>query len=148
MSTWFWFWLILAVGFAIGEIFTTSFFLLPFSIGAAVAGVFAIFGLPAAWQWAAFLATTGLLLPILRHFSDRVTHEPPMKVAGDRLIGRRGVVVDAVSAHSGRGTVRVDREEWRADAPGFEPLESGVQIEVVGVEGTHLIVKPADDEYV
>lgn len=143
MSTWFWFWLVLAVGFAVGEIFTMSFFLLPFSIGAAVATILAIFNLPAAWQWGAFLGVTALLLPTLRHFAERVTHEPPMKVAGDRLLGRRGVVVETVSAHSGRGSVRVDREEWRADAPGFEPLESGVQIEVVGVEGTHLIVKPA-----
>jgi len=54
------------------------------------------------------------------------------------------VVVERLDNHAGVGRVRVEREEWRADAPGFEPLEAGTAVTVVRIEGTHLIVEPLE----
>lgn len=146
MNIWFWVWVALAVILSVAEIFTAGFFLLPFGIGAAIAALLE-FVWPGSigWQWAAFVILSSLLLVVLRRFAERVTHEPPQKVAGDRLIGRSGVVIARLEPHSVVGMVRVDREEWRADAPGDEPLDPGTRITVVAVEGTHLVVKPAED---
>lgn len=146
MNIWFWVWFALAVILCIAEIFTAGFFLLPFGIGAGVAAL-----LEFLWpgsielQWAAFVILSSLLLVVLRRFAERVTHEPPQKVAGDRLLGKSGVVIARIQPHSSVGMVRVEREEWRADAPGHGPLEVGDGIVVVAVEGTHLVVKPVND---
>lgn len=146
MNIWIWVWIALAVILSVAEIFTAGFFLLPFGIGAAVAAVLE-FVAPGSigWQWAAFVGLSSLLLVVLRRFADRVTHEPPQKVGGDRLLEKRGVVIDAFSPPECRGRVRVEREEWQADAPGCGALQPGTEVVVVAVEGTHLIVKLADE---
>jgi len=145
MNIWFWVWLALAVILGVAEIFTAGFFMLPFSIGAAVAAVLEYFAPGSiAWQWTAFVGISVLLLIVLRRFADHMTHEPPQKVAGNRLIGKEGIVTAVLEEHSVRGSVRVEREEWRADAPGFEPVAEGTRVTVVAVEGTHLVVKPSE----
>jgi membrane protein implicated in regulation of membrane protease activity len=142
-NVWLWVWVALAVILSVAEIFTAGFFLLPFGIGAAVAAVLElVWPGSIAWQWVAFIGVSSLLLVGLRRFASHVTHEPPVKVAGDRLLGRQGVVIERLEEHGHGGRVRVDREEWRADAPGLEPLEVGVRVEVMAVEGTHLVVRP------
>lgn len=142
---WLWVWVALAVILFIAEIFTAGFFLLPFGIGAAIAAV-----LEFVWpgsiteQWIAFVGVSSLLLVGVRRFANKVTHEPPVKVAGDRLLGKTGMVIERLDPDSGAGVVRVEREEWRAEAPGYGPLETGIEIEVVSVVGTRLVVKPAE----
>ena len=139
----FWVWVVLAVVFSVAEIFTAGFFMLPFGIGAACAAALEFFWPGTiALQWIAFVGISSLLLVGLRRFANQVTHEPPIKVAGDRLIGKRGVVIEALEEHDGPGRVRVEREEWRADAPGHPALSVGTAIEVVAVVGTHLVVEP------
>ncbi len=146
MHIWFWVWVALAVILAIAEIFTAGFFLLPFAIGAVIAALLEFLA-PGSigWQWAAFVGVSSLLLIVLRRFADRVTHEPPQKVAGDRLLGRQGVVLASIDSPDSLGMVRVDREEWRASYSGGERLPEGTRITVLAVEGTHLIVEPISD---
>lgn len=147
VNIWFWVWLMLAVFLSVAEIFTAGFFLLPFGIGAAVAALLEyVWPGSLTWQWASFVGLSSLLLVVLRRFADRVTHEPPQKVAGDRLLGRTGVVLTPLDPMGSRGMVRVDREEWRADHRGSEVLPEGTRIKVIAVEGTHLIVEPIDGD--
>jgi len=143
MEFWFWLWLALAVLLSVAEIFTAGFFMLPFGIGAAVAAALAYFEMSLAWQWTAFLGVSVLLLFVLRRFSDRMTHEPPQKVAGDRLIGREGVVIERIDNHSNTGRVRVNREEWLADSVDDLIVEPNARIRVTTVVGAHLLVEPA-----
>lgn len=143
MDYWFWVWLVAAVALSVAEIFTAGFFMLPFGIGAALAALLAYFGVALVWQWVVFVGLSSVLLFTLRGFSDRMTHEPPQKVAGDRLIGRPGVVIETIDHSTGTGRVRVDREEWRADALSADAVEIGGPIVVVAVVGAHLVVEPA-----
>jgi membrane protein implicated in regulation of membrane protease activity len=143
MDVWFWVWAGLAAVLIVGEMFTAGFFLLPFGIGAAAAAGVNFAGMSMGWQWAAFLAVSAVLLLSLRRFADRVTHEPPQKVGVDRLIGKVGVVTEAVEPSDGAGRVRIEREEWRADTSADEVLAVGARVVVERVEGTHLVVKPA-----
>jgi len=144
VDAWFWIWLVAAVVLSVAEIFTAGFFMLPFGLGAAVAAVLAYFEIALLWQWVAFVGFSSLLLLVLRQFAERITHEAPQKVAGDRLIGKTGVVLQAIDGRAGAGMVRIEREEWRAEAPGSPPLGEGSAVRVVAVEGSHLVVEPCE----
>lgn len=140
---WIWFWVILAAVLVVGEIFTAGFFLLPFAVGAMVAALFAGIGLTVAWQWAGFVAVSVITLLLLKRFADRVTRDAaPLNVAADRVIGRVGVVLDQVNPHGITGRVRLGTEEWRAESDSEESIAEGAAVEVLRIDGTHLVVRP------
>ncbi len=136
-----WLWMGLAAVFLIGEIFTEGFFLLWFGVAAGLAGTLAIFDVGPAWQWAAFVVASGLLLAVSRRFADRFTHKQPPGIGADRLIGKRGVVLEEIDNTLNVGKVRIDQEEWRADSDTDGSIQPGVRIEVVRLEGTHAVVR-------
>jgi membrane protein implicated in regulation of membrane protease activity len=139
---WQWFWVILSVLLVVGEIFTAGFFILPFGIGAAVAAALAFMGIGLVWQWAVFVVVSvGLLLP-LKRFADHVTPDSGISVAGDRMIGKVGTVLEAVQPHGVTGLVRIGSEEWRASSDDEETIPEGVAIEVKRIDGTHVVVRP------
>jgi membrane protein implicated in regulation of membrane protease activity len=135
-------WLGLTVALAIGEIVTAGFFLLPFSIGAAAAAVLSILEVDLLWQWAAFLAVTVVSLFYFRRFAKRVSASPSIRTGSARHIGDVGTVIEDLTDTT--GLVRIGREQWRAEAPGFEPLAAGTKVLVTAIVGTHLVVRPAD----
>lgn len=136
----FWMWSILAVVLLVGEIFTAGFFLLPFGLGAAIAALLAFLGFSPLWQTITFVAVSAVAFLLLRKLADKMTHDPPQMVGIDRLIGKQGVVTEVLTPDSSIGQIWVEREEWRADAPGCGSVPVGTQVQVQGVEGTHLIV--------
>jgi membrane protein implicated in regulation of membrane protease activity len=140
---WFWFWVILAVFLVVGEIFTMGFFLLPFGIGAAVTALATWFGLGPVGQWILFLATSVPALLLIKRFSERVTRDrEPLRVASDRAVGKTGIVLERLQPHGAGGRVRVGMEEWRAEPESDETVPEGVTVEILRVEGTHLVVRP------
>lgn len=144
---WVWVWVSLAVILSVAEIFTGGFFLLPFGIGAAVAALLQfIWPGSIGWQWAAFIGVSSVLLVTMRRFAEHITdNDVPQTMGGNRLLGKTGVVLDAMEPPECQGLVRVDREEWRAEAPGCSALSKGTLVEVIGVEGAHLIVRPSSE---
>lgn len=144
MDAWFWVWLVLAAVLSIAEIFHAGFFLLPCGIGAGIAALLNVLNVSLGWQWVAFIGGSVASLLALRRVAEHITHEPPQQTGGNRLIGKLGVVVETLDDGNAQGRVRVEREEWRADAPGFEPVVAGTSVTVVRIEGTHLIVRPTE----
>jgi membrane protein implicated in regulation of membrane protease activity len=141
-----WIWIALAAIFAVAEIFTAGFFLMWFAVGAAVAGVLAILGVGGGWQWAAFIVVSVLLLAGSRRFAERFTSKQPPGVGADRLIGKKGVVLEEIDEEKNTGRARIEREEWRAGSATGETIPEGERIEVVRLEGTHLVVRPVKEE--
>jgi membrane protein implicated in regulation of membrane protease activity len=141
-GAWFWIWAILAAFFYVGEIFTAAFFMMPFGVGATVAAILAYFDVDVGWQWAAFIVVSGISVVLLRRYSQRFTHEPPERMGADRLVGETGVVVEELIPHSTVGQVLVQREQWRADAPGHGNVPIDTKVIVEAIDGTHLIVEP------
>jgi len=140
---WIWFWVILTAVLVVGEIFTAGFFLLPFAVGALVAALLAGMGVAVAWQWAAFVVVSVITLLLLKRFADRVTRDAePLNVAADRVIGRIGVVLEQVNPHGITGRVRLGTEEWRAESDSEESIPAGAAVEVLRIDGTHLVVRP------
>lgn len=142
---WLWAWIVLAAALFIGEMFTAGFFMLPFGVGASAAAVLEFLGVGPVWQWIAFIGISAVAFLAFRGLADKLTHEPPVKTGVDRLIGKRGVVIEELTPDSSVGQVRIEREEWRADAPGRQMVPVGTTVMVDGVEGTHLVVHPVDD---
>jgi membrane protein implicated in regulation of membrane protease activity len=136
-----WLWFGLAAVFIIGEVFTEGFFLLWFGIGAGISGVLALAGVGPAVQWAVFVVVSGALFAVSRRFAERVTHKQPPGIGADRLIGRRGVVIEQIDNMQSVGKVRIDKEEWRAESEDESVIESGTRIEVIRLDGTHAVVR-------
>lgn len=141
-GVWTYMWLGLTVALAVGEIVTAGFFLLPFSIGAAVAAVLSILDVALVWQWVAFLLVTVVSLFYFRRFAGRVNKAPSIRTGSARHIDDVGMVIEDLTDTT--GLVRIGREQWRAEAPGFEPVPAGTKVLVTSIEGTHLVVRPVD----
>lgn len=136
-----WIWIVLAVLFAISEIFTAGFFILWFGIGAAVAGILALLGVGIVWQWVAFVVVSGLLVAVTRTFAERFTKKQPPGIGADRFIGKIGVVLEDINNIENTGRVRIDKDEWRADSENEEIIGKGTKVIVTSLDGTHLVVK-------
>jgi len=145
-DVWFWIWSILALILFVAEIFTAGFFMLPFGLGAALAGLLAYLNVDPIWQTVGFIIASVIAFTLLRGVANRLTHEPPQKTGVDRLIGKHGVVTEEIVPDSSLGQVWVEREEWRADAPGARTVPAGTSVEIYGVEGAHLLVRPVNVE--
>jgi membrane protein implicated in regulation of membrane protease activity len=141
-----WIWMIIAAFFVVGEIFTAGFFLLWFGVGAAVAGILALLGLGFGWQLAAFAVVSLVLFASSRRFAERFSRKQPPGIGADRFIGKQGIVLEDIDNVENVGRVRLDKEEWRADSETGAIIPAGIQVEVVRLDGTHLVVKTIEKE--
>lgn len=146
MADYWWLWMALAAVFIIGEIFTGGFFIFWFGIGALLAGVAAILGLGAPWQWGIFVVVSGVLVVVSRRFAQAVTEEQPSGVGADRTIGKQGVVLVEIDNIKDSGRVRIGKEEWRARSETGENLAENEKVEVVGIVGTHVVVARVEED--
>ena len=140
LGTWL-IWMAVAAVFIIGEIFTLGFFLLWFGIGAAVAGILAMFGLGGSWQWGAFAVVSGVLFVLSRRFAERFSKKQPPGIGADRFIDKKGVVLEEVDNIKNTGRIRMGKEEWRAESDTGEVISVGKMVEVTKLVGTHVVVK-------
>lgn len=134
---WEWLWTITAFVFAVGEIFTAGFFLLPFAVGAGTAAVLAWIGAGQGWQWGAFLLVSVVTLSWMRKFSPE--HTPGPDIGANRYRNRTGIVTEAIDEMASTGRVSVDNEEWRATAE--EVIEAGARVRIKSVAGTKFVVE-------
>lgn len=144
---WRWIWVFVIAGFLVGEMFTPgSFFFLPFAVGALGAAIAAFAGGSIGLQWVLFLGLsvlTSLSFIPLRKRLDRI--EPPVGVGSQRILHQEGVVTVAVTAGpTGSGTVRIGREDWRAESADQELIPEGKVVKVVDIRGTGVLVAPVD----
>ena len=138
---WFWIWVLLAAVLCIGEMFTLSFFLLPFAVGAAVTAIANVLGANVIVQWVIFVVVSVVALVALRPVARRITKPTNIRSGVERLIGSVGEVIEG-QAPEGLIRIRVEREEWNASfEDGCRP-DIGSKVKVIGVDGTRLIVTP------
>jgi len=134
-------WLVLAAVFFIGEIFTAGFFLLWFAIGAAVAALLAALGLGGVWQVGIFAVVSAVLFAYSRRFAERISSKQPPGIGADRFLGKKGVVLEEIDNIKNTGRVRIGQDEWRADSDSGDVIPVDKPVEVVRLDGTHLVVK-------
>ena len=136
------FWVILAVILAAGEVASLSFFLAPFAVGAIAAALLDAAGVGAIGQFAAFLASSLLLLAIVRPIARRHVSMPPQLRTGTAaLVGETAVVLDRISNDEDVGSVRLKGQVWTAraydDGDSYEP---GKRVHVMEIRGATALV--------
>jgi membrane protein implicated in regulation of membrane protease activity len=138
---WFWVWLLLAALLFVGEMLTTTLFLLPFAIGASAALAAQVLG-GALWlQWLLFVVVAVGALFALRPLARKLTAHSKKQVSGvDRLIGKTGEIIEG-NAPSGESRARVEREIWNVNILNGPKPAVGTTVKVLAVNGTHLIVE-------
>ena len=139
----FWIWVFLACGFSIAELFSNKFIFLSVAIAAAIGALSEALGAAIWLQVLIFVAAATILLFTLRPFAQRLNGENSSKPkTSGKIIGHCGVVIEDIDADTHVGRVRIQKEEWRAEAPGYGGIPKGKSVEIVKVEGAHVIVKP------
>lgn len=143
MDFWFWVWLLAAIGFAVIEASTLTFFVLPFSLGALAALVLNLLDVSIPLQWVAFFALSLPAMFLLRPFARRVSGNVKQTSAIDRMVGAHGVVTQRIDPDLATGQVRVKGEIWLAiPEDGVSILGEGTDIRVIRIEGTRAVVVP------
>jgi membrane protein implicated in regulation of membrane protease activity len=135
-------WALVACGFGVGELLTTSFFLGPFAVGGGLAAVIAAFGAPEIAAWLVFFAVSILTLatvtPLLR---SRLLASPVTRTNSAALVGKRAIVLERIANGEGVGCVKIDGEVWTARALDDDhEIAVGTRVEVVDIKGATALV--------
>jgi membrane protein implicated in regulation of membrane protease activity len=145
-DTWRWVWLVTAAFFAIGEMMTPgALVMLPFAVGALMAALLGVLDVALWVQWVAFVIVSGTSLVALRPLARRLDrHTSDDGVGARRLLGQEATVLQEIPGGGELGLVRVNREEWRAESTGGEPIPAGTHVRVADVRGTRVVVAQLD----
>jgi membrane protein implicated in regulation of membrane protease activity len=134
-------WVIVACGFGVGEMLTTTFFLAPFAFGAAVAAAAdAAVGGTAAWV--VFFVVTLLSLVVVRPIVRSHLKMPPqIRTGAAALVGKQAIVLERIANREGVGCVRIDGEVWTARSlMDDEVIERGAVVDVIEIKGATALV--------
>jgi membrane protein implicated in regulation of membrane protease activity len=135
-------WLIAAVVFAVAEIVNTSFYLFPFSIGAAGAALVALLGAGTPIAIVVFAVLTAVSFGVLRPIARRHLSTPPeIRTGTAALIGRTAIVLERIANDEGVGCVRLDGEVWTARSyDEDQTFEPGTRVHVMEIRGATALV--------
>lgn len=134
-------WIALAILAAIVEVSIPHFGVIFVSVGAIAAAGVAGLGWGFASQLLVFVLALGLSLFVLRPRLVKQLEAPGFPSRTEMLIGRDGVVTEAIESSVGAGRVNVGGQDWAARAT--VPLPIGTRIRVVAADGIILEVTAA-----
>lgn len=134
-------WIIAALLLFIVEMLTTGFAVVCLSIGCVGGAVASLLGASIEVQLLSFAVVSFVALAAVRPILKRSFYKGGEKVRtnADAMIGRRGVVCNAIDAVSGR--VIIDGVDWRAVSYDGVTIAEGEQVEVVAIDSVVLTVK-------
>lgn len=137
-------WLVVALVLVGVELATLAFVSLYLAVGSIGAGIASIAGASVPLQVLVFavVAVASLVLtrkPLMRTLGKT----PPVVSNAPNVVGKRAVVTVAVGAGPGqRGQVRVGTEYWSARSESENAIDEGATVEVAGIDGVALVVRP------
>ncbi len=135
-------WVIAAGVFGIGEMLTTSFFLAPFSVGAALAAVTDAAGAGGLPAWIVFVVVSFAILLFVRPIARAHMKVPPqIRTGAAALIGKDAIVLERISNNEGEGCVKIDGEVWTARSyDDDQEIEQGKRVHVIEIRGATALV--------
>ncbi|MET0275193.1 MAG: NfeD family protein [Phenylobacterium sp.] len=138
-----WVWMGVAAALLAVEVATSSGWLLwPAAASAVVAVVVQVAELPFTAALLLFAVLTIASTLLARRYLPRSVEAEGGDINDNigRLVGHHGKAVETFRGQAGR--VFIDGKEWAAELEGEGALEAGAQVEVVGVHGARLRVRP------
>jgi membrane protein implicated in regulation of membrane protease activity len=140
-AVWIGVWLVAAGLLAVGEMLTAGFFLLPFAIGAAAAGVLALANVAIPFQIVTFVVVSIGALWLLQQFARKDVHGELIPVGAARYTGATAIVLEPVGRFD-TGWVKMGSEDWRAITDRDEIIPIDTEVRVIEVRGARLVVEP------
>ncbi len=140
---WWILWLVAACILGIGEMHQGGFYLLPFAVGAALAGVVSLLGVGTLLSAIMFIASSAVVLGALRPIARRHRQLPPaIRTGAAALVGKRATVLERIANDEGVGCVRIEGGEvWTARSyDEDEVIDAGERVEVVEIRGATALV--------
>jgi membrane protein implicated in regulation of membrane protease activity len=136
-------WIVLAVALAIGEVFTATFLIVMFSVGALAAAGVAALGAPILLQIIVFAIVSGLsvgaLRPIIMKHARSALESGDMPFGTEAIEGTHATVLEEVDGE--HGMIKIGGEHWQARSfDGNEKYLPGERVRVVKVHGVTAIV--------
>ncbi|MGD1056670.1 MAG: NfeD family protein [Solirubrobacteraceae bacterium] len=136
-------WIVAACILGIGEMHTGGLYLLPFAVGAALAGVISLLGVGSLLAVLVFVLASVLVFGALRPVARRHRRLPPaIRTGAAALVGRRAMVLERIANDEGVGCVKIDGGEvWTARSyDEDEVIDVGERVEVVEIKGATALV--------
>ncbi len=146
-ETWRWLWLVMGFVFLMGELVTpATFFFIPFAIGAFCAAALAFFGVGVSIEWVIFALVSGVAFAGMWPLGRRLEQadEEQEGIGATRWVGQEARVEEDIEA-GGYGTVRLEREVWRAESLTGARVRKGSTVVVTRLAGTRLVVVPVEE---
>lgn len=136
-------WVIIALIFAIVEIFAPSFIAMSIAVGCLLSALGAGFEASFKLQLLLFSVGTAISFFAVRPFMLKFAHRKSnaVKTNVDALVGKTGRVTEAIDNAANTGRAMVDGDDWRVLTEDNSTVNAGEIIEVVKVDSTRLIVR-------
>lgn len=136
-------WLSLALVLGAAELISLDLVLVMLASGAAAGGLSALIGLPGVAQVLIAVATSVLMLAVVRPVAKRrLTAGPELKLGAAKHVGASGVVLEPISEDVS-GRIKVAGEIWTAKP--YDPsltIAPGEAVEVLEIRGAIALVHP------
>ncbi|MPM60643.1 hypothetical protein SDC9_107495 [bioreactor metagenome] len=137
-----WIWLIIILISLIVEVLTQQLVSVWFAAAALVSFIVSIRNGAVALQWILFVVLSFVFMVVIRKYAQKQLTPNFEATNVDRYLGREATVLK-VPEKTGKGEVKIDGVEWNAVWEMSDSMvEPGDQVEIVGVEGSKLIVRP------
>ena len=140
-------WIGVALLLGILEFVTVDLFFLTLAAAAVLAGVTGAFGLGFVAQLIVFIASSLVLLVLVRPWAQRLLRRstPDIVTNAQAYAGKKAVVLAPLVGEDGR--VRIGGEVWSARGQDGLKFPVGADVRVIAIEGATAVVGPLD-EYV
>ena len=132
------FWLIVAIGFGIGETLTVTFYLLPFAFGGFVAFIAALTGLTLKVQVISFLLFSGIGIFLVAKYAKPNDKDSLSTIGSFRYVGDEFLLDQSVNEYSPVDVV-FKGDVWKAISSKGE-IQQGSLVKVMKLDGTKLVV--------
>ncbi len=136
-------WLLICIVALILELTSGDFFIMCFSIGAAITALSCVAGIPLLGQIAVWIVATVLCLIFVRPVALRYLHrgDSDRVSNADALVGKTGTVSQAIEPGNA-GRVAIDGDDWKAVTTSGEPIAVGTRVRVTRLDSIVVTVVP------
>src|SRR5881398_1257432 len=141
----FWFWVIVAIVFAIVEVMTVAFFAAFIALGALGAAIASLLGFNLLVQ-AIVLGIIGVAgIFVARPYLVARVHvgRPALRSGADSMVGQRAVLLEPIRGAGQPGHVKIAGELWPAITEDGSPLPATTPVIVTDLRSTVLVVRAA-----
>jgi membrane protein implicated in regulation of membrane protease activity len=140
----FWFWVIVAIVFAIAEVMTVALFAAFIAVGALGAAVVSLMGFNLLVQ-AIVLGIIGVVgILVARPYLVERLHigRPALRSGADSMVGQQTMLIEPIGGLEQPGHVKIAGEMWPALTEDGSPLPATTPVVVTALRSTVLIVRP------